>query len=92
MSKDADLRQLIEAGFTKLAGDMAAGFANVKDEFAGVKDEFAGVKDEFAGVKERLARIEARLDAQDKRLDDQSRLMTALIPQKIAAVGDKKAG
>lgn len=48
---------------------------------------------DIADIKRRLTRLEeetvvirTRLDGMDKRFDDQSRIMAALIPQRIAAV------
>ena len=43
------------------------------------------MRTEFKAQGERIARLEGRIE-------EQSRLLAALIPQKIAAVGDKKAG
>ncbi|QJE73357.1 hypothetical protein HHL28_09845 [Aerophototrophica crusticola] len=40
-------------------------------------------------VLRQLARIDGTLEAQAKRLDDQSRILAALIPTKIAAVGPR---
>lgn len=40
-------------------------------------------------VRQDLARITGTMEAQAKRLDDQSRIMAALIPTKVAAVGPR---
>jgi hypothetical protein len=82
MSKDADLRQLIEAGFAKLASDMASGLAKLASDMA------SG----FAKADARLDSIDRRLVAVEARLDEQRQTINALIPTRIAAVGDKKAG
>lgn len=40
-------------------------------------------------IRQDLARIDGTLEAQAKRPDDQSRIMAALIPTKVAAVGPR---
>ena len=48
--------------------------------------EITEIKGTLALVHQLLARIDGRMDEQARRLDDQSRVMSALIPQRLAAV------
>lgn len=48
--------------------------------------EMTEIKGTLALVHQLLSRIDGRMDEQARRLDDQSRTMTALIPQRLAAV------
>lgn len=48
--------------------------------------EITEIKSTLSLVHQLLSRIDGRMDEQARRLDDQSRVMAALIPQRLAAV------
>lgn len=48
--------------------------------------DIAEMKMRLTRLEEEVVIIRTRLDGMDKRFDDQSRIMAALIPQRIAAV------
>ncbi len=67
MSKDTELRSMIEAGF-------------------------AQINRRLDGIDGRLVELEKGQAVVIARLDEQRQTINALIPQRIAAVGEKKAG
>jgi hypothetical protein len=60
-----------------------------EQDLTALKTDVAEIKDTLRAMYPLLIAVNARGEEQSKRIDDLSRMMAALVPQKIAAVGGK---
>lgn len=91
----------IEADVSELKADVSelrADISELKADVSGLKAEVSSVKGELAVVNKRLTALENEMlgikQAQavmNARLEDQWRVVTALIPTRVAAVGVEPA-
>lgn len=95
------LRQEMRDGFAaadRRAAKIEADVSELRADVSGLKAEVSGVKGELVLVNKRLAALENEMvgikQAQavmNARLEDQWRVVTALIPTRVAAVGVEPA-
>lgn len=86
------------AAADRRADKLEADVSGLKAEVSGVKTDVSGIKGELVVVNKRLAALENEMvgikQAQavmNARLEDQWRVVTALIPTRVAAVGVEPA-